>query len=452
MAHVRFPDGFVWGVATSAYQVEGAVAEDGKVPSIWDTFSHSPGAILDGATGDVACDQYHRYPDDIAIMRELGVGAYRFSVAWSRVVRDERGTVNQAGLDHYRRLVDALLEAGIEPFPTLFHWDLPEWMFRRGGWTTRELVGPFVDYVEAVAAALGDRVRHWAVLNEPQVFTTLGYLEGTHAPGISDRIAWLRATHVVNLAQSAAIRALQASQGGRARIGTVVNQEPAYPASDSAEDIAAADRYHALTNAWFLDPMLRGSYPTAFLEQDLALELMAVRDGDFDALRAHPDFIGVNHYFGVEIQAADNPEGTKLLAPSGPVTGFGWQIRPAGMYRALERIHRDYPGIPLYVTENGYSDALGPGPDGHVHDVARIDFLRGYIGQLGRAVANGIDVRGYFLWSLIDNFEWSSGYTQRFGIVHCDYEHATRRTVKDSGWWYRELVREGSIEYVEDAD
>ncbi|MDQ6854307.1 MAG: GH1 family beta-glucosidase [Actinomycetota bacterium] len=453
MKRAIFPKGFLWGVATSAYQVEGAVAADGRGQSIWDRFSHAPGMVGGGGTGDVACDQYHRYREDIDLMRQLGVSAYRFSVAWPRIFPDATSKVNQAGLDHYRRLADALGEAGIDPFPTLYHWDMPEWVHARGGWLSRDILGPFRDYVDAVAGALGDRIRYWSVLNEPQVFTTLGYLEGSHAPGIRDRASWLRATHVVNLAQAMGIRSLQASQGDRAAVGTVVNQEPAYPASDGPADIAAAERYHALTNAWFLDPMLHGSYPRAFIDQDEQLELMDVRTSDLDALQARPDFIGLNHYFRVIVEATDDtPEGTRLVPGPGPTTDYGWEVRPGGMNRMLFRVQRDYPGIPLYITENGCSYATEPGPDGRIHDAERIAYLDGYIGQVGRALSEGVDVRGYFLWSLIDNFEWQAGYAQRFGIVHCDFASGVTRTIKDSGYWYRDLIRAGEIEYDEAAD
>ena len=453
MKRAAFPKEFMWGVATSAYQVEGAVSADGRGQSIWDRFSHQPGMIAGGDTGDVACDQYHRYPEDVDLMQQLGVRGYRFSLAWPRIVPDATSKVNEAGLDYYRRLVDALVNAGIEPFPTLYHWDMPDWVQERGGWLSRDILGPFLDYIDAVARALGDRIRYWSVLNEPQVFTTLGYLEGTHAPGIHDRVSWLRATHVVNLAQAMGIQSLQSSQGNRAAVGTVVNQEPAYPASDGPADAAAAERYHALTNAWFLDPMLRGSYPRAFVNQDEQLALMDIRTGDLEGMHVRPDFIGLNHYFRVIVEGSDDtPEGTRLLPGPGPVTDYGWEIRPGGMNRMLHRIGRDYPGMPLYITENGCSFASEPGPDGRIRDVDRITFLEGYIGQLGRAMSEGVDVRGYFLWSLIDNFEWQAGYTQRFGLIDCDFAGGGTRTIKDSGYWYRDLIREGEIEYDERAD
>lgn len=445
-----FPAGFMWGAATSAYQVEGAVDADGRGESIWDRFSHTPGVITGGDTGDVACDQYHRYREDVGLLRDLGIRAYRFSIAWPRIAPDESGRVNEAGLDYYRGLADTLLEAGIEPFPTLYHWDMPQWVHERGGWANRAILGPFLDYVDAVATGLGDRIRHWAVLNEPQVFTTLGYLEGQHAPGIRDRGTWLRATHVVNLAQAAGIQSLRASQGQRASIGTVVNHEPADPASDHPDDVAAAERYHALTNAWFLDPMLRGTYPTAFTDQESQLALMDIRPGDLEGMRTDLDFIGINHYFRVIVQAADDvPEGTRLLPAAGPTTHYGWEIHPKGMYRTLARMYRDYGPRPLYIAENGCSFPTGPGPDGRTHDTERIAFLEGYIGQLARAIAEGVDVRGYFLWSLIDNFEWHAGYGERFGIVHCDFARDQARSVKDSGYWYRDLIRAGQIEFDE---
>lgn len=452
MKIATFPRGFLWGAATSAYQVEGAITEGGRCETIWDRFSHSPGNVTGGDTGDIACDQYHRYPEDVETLRELGFGAYRFSIAWARILPNN-GTVNQAGLDYYHRLLDALLAAGIEPFPTLYHWDLPLWVDDLGGWTSRAVIGPFTDYVDIVVRALGDRVRYWSVLNEPQVFTTLGYLEGEHAPGIRDRATWLRATHIVNLAHAAAIRGVRAAVGDHAAVGTVINYEPAYPASDDPADALAAERYHALNNAWFLDPLLHGVYPTAFRAQEAELAQMDIRPGDMDAIRADLDFVGLNHYFRVIVADADNgPEGTRFVPGSGPVTGYGWETHPGGMYRMLDRIRRDYPSLPIYIAENGCSYPTSPGPDGQINDVERIEYLDGYIGQMARAITDGADVRGYFVWSLIDNFEWQRGYSERFGIVWCDFDHDQNRTIKASGRWFADLIRAGRIAFDERLD
>jgi beta-glucosidase len=448
MKTVRFPDNFSWGTATASYQVEGAWDEDGRGESIWDRFSHTEGKILNGDTGDVACDQYHRYAEDAAMMKDLGLRGYRFSVAWPRVVPDGRGAINQKGLDYYSRLVDALLEYGVQPFPTLYHWDLPQALQDEGGWGNREIVGHFARYAEAVTRALGDRVKHWMIFNEPWVFTFLGYLFGIHAPGVRDTALGMRTTHIANLAQGEAFRAMRAS-GLAETIGSAFSMSSTYPASDSADDRAAAERHHCFANDWFLRPAMRGEYPPAYVEQARVLERMDIREGDMEKVRAPFDFIGINLYQRSIVAAApdDRNTGARQLPGPGPRTDFNWEIWPAAIYRMIMRVWKDYR-LPIYITENGCSFGDGPGPDGRVHDQRRVDFLNGFIGQVGRAIDEGADVRGYYLWSLIDNFEWTMGYSQRFGIVHCDFDDQ-KRTVKDSGYWYRDLIKRGSINYDE---
>ncbi len=443
-----FPAGFVWGAATSAYQVEGAWQEDGKGESIWDRFSHSPGNIVDGSSGDVACDQYHRYPEDVAILRALGLGAYRFSIAWSRVVPDASAAVNRAGLDYYDRLVDELLANGIEPFPTLFHWDLPQWLQDAGGWANRAVIGAFAEYADAVVRRLGDRIATWTVLNEPEVLVTHGHLEGVHAPGLRDLDLTLRTSHVVNLAHAAGVRAVRAG-APRAHVGSAFNMDIAYPASTDPRDLAAAERHHAWVNAWYLDPLVKGRYPMAFLDQDAAVARMDIRPGDMESLATTLDFIGLNMYSRAIVahDPTDPRFGLRHVAGPGRKNSFGWEIWPAALHRLVRRVDRDYGHPVLYITENGCADATGPGSDGQVHDTSRVDYLASHLGQLARAIDDGCDVRGYFAWSLLDNFEWGAGYSQRFGIVWVDFDDGGRRIVKDSGWWLRDLAAGSPLDY-----
>ena len=449
MKSTHFPPGFIWGTATASYQVEGAWNEDGKGESIWDRFSHTEGKILNGDTGDMACDQYHRYKEDVSLMRALGLGGYRFSISWPRVYPVGKGRLNQAGLDYYSRLVDELLANGITPFPTLYHWDLPQALEDEGGWTNRDIVGQFAAYAETCVKALGDRIKRWMVFNEPAAFVPGGYLGGVLAPGIRDRAKFMRAMHVVNLAQAAAVRAMRAAANLEA-IGTAFSMSPMYPASETEEDRNAAERQHTFWNEWFLRLAMTGEYPRAYLDQDAALGAMDVRAGDMEQAREPLDFVGINLYTR-RIVAADPQErnlGGREVRGDGPRTAYGMEVWPAAIYRITMRISRDY-ARPIYITENGCSYPDGPDADGRVRDDRRIAFYRGYIGQLARAIDEGADVRGYYAWSLLDNFEWNSGYSQRFGLVHVDFEQGCRRTVKDSGYWYRDLIRSGAIEYDE---
>ena len=449
----RFPAGFVWGAATSAYQVEGAWQEDGKGESIWDRFSHQPGNIVDGSTGDVACDQYHRYPEDIALLGELGLGAYRFSIAWSRVVPDSSRAVNPAGLDYYERLVDELQANGIEPYPTLFHWDLPGWVQDAGGWADRGVIGVFSAYSEAVVRRLGDRIRTWTVLNEPEVFVNQGHDIGDHAPGFRDPDLTLRTSHVVNLAHAEAVRAVRAA-APRAAIGSAFNMDVGYPASDDPRDIAAAERHHARVNAWFLDPLVHGRYPVAFVDQDAALARMDIRPGDMESMATSFDFIALNMYSRaiVEDDPTDRRFGLRRIEGPGRRNSFGWEIWPAAIHRLVKRVDHDYGRPILYITENGCADGTRPGADGQVHDTSRITYMADHLGQIARAIDEGCDVRGYFAWSLLDNFEWAAGYSQRFGIVWVDFDDGARRLVKDSGWWLRDLVAGARLDYDDALD
>jgi beta-glucosidase len=434
----RFPTGFAWGSATSAYQVEGAVAEDGRGPSIWDTFSHTPGRTANGDTGDVACDHYHRLTDDIALMRELGLDAYRFSVAWPRVQPTGTGSPNEGGLDFYDRLVDELLTAGIRPLVTLYHWDLPQALEDAGGWPARDIVERFGEYAGIVGARLGDRVRDWITLNEPWVFSFLGYGEGIHAPGRTDAAAAFRAAHHAHLAHRAATVALRDASPW-ARVGITLSLQHVEPASAGAEDVAAAERLDAATNRWFLDPAFGRPYPLdvpgiAELVPD-DIDLDEVADGSV------PDVLGVNYYTRHVVAAdpAAGPLGATLVRTDGARTGIDWEVAPDGLRQLLLRIQSTYEPASILITENGaaYEDVAGPG--GMVADEPRRRYLAEHIAAVADARDAGARVDGYFAWSLLDNFEWGYGYDQRFGIVRVDYA-SQARTVKASGRWYASLI------------
>jgi beta-glucosidase len=443
-----FPADFIWGAATSAYQIEGARHADGKTDSIWDRFAHTPGMIADGSNGDTACDHYHRYPEDVALLRGLGLGAYRFSVSWPRVVPGPDGAVNPRGLDFYERLVDSLLEADVTPWPTLFHWDLPAWAQDAGGWADRSIIGRFADYADAVVRALGDRIGTWLVLNEPHIMTVSGHETGIHAPGLADHDLALRVGHIVNLAHAAGVRAVRGAAPGAA-VGSAWNMDIAYPASDDPADIAAAERFHSRTNAWYLDPLVLGRYPDAYLDMDAALARMDVRPGDMEALRTSFDVIGLNHYSRAVVAAdpSDVLSGMRRLQGPGWRTSFGWEVWPASLHRLLRRVDADYGHPAILVAENGCADPTGPGPEGRVRDADRTRYLEEHLGQLARAIEDGVDVRGYFAWSLLDNFEWQAGYAQRFGLVWVDIEGDLRRVVKDSGRRYAEIAAGAAVTY-----
>ncbi len=450
MKNFRFPDGFTWGTATASYQVEGAWDEDGKGESIWDRFSHASGKVANGDTGDVACDQYHRYKEDVALMKQLGFRGYRFSISWPRIFPAGKGQVNQKGIDYYNRLIDELLANGIQPFPTLFHWDLPQALQDAGGWSNRDIVGHFTAYAETCIKALGDRVKNWMILNEPWVFAFMGYLYDAHAPGVRDSSLAMRASHNVNLSHASAARAMRAV-GTAEAIGTAFSTSAIYPASDSAEDRAAAERQHGWTNDWFMRPIMKGEYPNAYVDQERALSRMEVRPGDMELVKEPLDFIGVNLYSRTIVADSEDRRnlGTRPIPGPGPRTDFNTEVWPAAIYRQLMRVSKDYAGVPIFITENGCSYDDRPGPDGRVHDDRRIAYYRGYIGQVARAIDEGADVRGYYAWSLIDNFEWAMGYSQRFGIIDCDFENGQKRTIKDSGYWFRDLIAKNQINYDE---
>jgi beta-glucosidase len=436
------PAGFVWGVATSSYQIEGAAAEDGRLPSIWDTFSHTAGKIAGGANGDIACDHYHRWRDDIATMKALNVAAYRFSVSWPRVVPAGDGPANPAGLAFYDRLVDALLEAGITPYPTLYHWDLPQSLQDRGGWTARETAEHFAVYAAHVTAALGDRVRNWSTLNEPRCSAWIGHLEGRHAPGIADIRAAVPASYHLLLGHGLAAQAIRASVPG-ARIGLVNLLSACEPASSRPEDIAAAGRFDGHANRWWLDPVHGRGFP----EDMLAVYGTGLpeRTGDLEAIATPLDWLGANYYSPSVI--ADDPGGPvpyarEVRLPNGARrTLLDWEVRAEGLEQVLVRLTRDYGARQVYVTENGSAWADSIGPDGQVHDPDRARYLEEHLAACGEAVRLGVPLAGYFAWSLMDNFEWADGYDPRFGLVYVDYA-TQRRVVKGSGDRYARIIRE----------
>jgi beta-glucosidase len=448
MASTTFPKGFLWGTASASYQIEGGWNEDGKGESIWDRFSHSPGKIKNGDTGDVACDFYHRYREDIAMMADLGLNAARISIGWPRIIPDGKGAVNSKGIDFYNRVIDELLKRDIKPFVTLFHWDLPQVLEDVGGWGNREVAKYFSDYAAICAKNFGDRVKHWMTFNEPWIFTVLGYMMGVHAPGHRDRALALKASHVVNLAQGMATRAIRANSKPE-MVGTAFSMQPIGSKTDAQEDRDAAERYHRFNNVWFLESVMRGRYPEIFLT-GTAEEWLDIRPGDLEIIKAPIDFIGINLYTRMTIRhdPGEPLMGTRHAYPGeeNELTDFGWEVYPRALSEMIMRISRDYPGTPLYVTENGASYGEGPGPDGKVHDARRIRFLRGYISEMGKAIARGADVRGYFLWTFTDNFEWAEGFGQRFGIVHCDFK-TQQRIVKDSGHWYSQLARSNALDF-----
>jgi beta-glucosidase len=450
VGRVSFPQGFRWGAATASYQIEGASHEGGKGESIWDRFSHTPGKIANGDTGDVACDSYHRFADDLALLRAMSCTSYRFSIAWPRIQPQGHGRPLPAGLDHYRRMVESLLAAGIRPLPTLFHWDLPQALEDAGGWPARDTASRFADYAGHVVAALGDLVQDWVLLNEPSVFTTMGYWVGIHAPGVRDPEAFLRATHVANLAQGQAHAAVRAARSD-ARIGTAFAFAPCEPATDSAADADAARRFDAFTNLWYLQPALTGRYPEHAFDGGAPLARMGVREGDEALVRAPLDFIGVNLYVRNCVrEVADDAFGlcarpAGMGGREGPRTDFGWEVWPNALYDMLMRLTRDFDTPALEITENGCSYGDAPDDSGVVRDTRRIQFYQGYLEAVARAIADGADVRGYHAWTLLDNFEWAEGYRQRFGLAWVDFATG-ERTLKESGRWYGRVAAENALE------
>ncbi len=467
-----FPSSFLWGAATASYQIEGAAQEDGRGPSIWDTFAATPGRTRDGHNGDVAADHYHRTAQDIAMMRDLGLDAYRFSLAWPRIQPTGSGAFNPAGLDFYSRLIDDLLEAGIDPVVTMYHWDLPQPLEDAGGWPARDTALRFGDYGRKVVETYADRVKVWTTLNEPWCSAYLGYGSGVHAPGRTDDADALRAVHHLNLGHGLAGRAVRELLGDAATLSLTLNLHVARPDDPtSAEDRDAARKVDALANRAFLNPVLDGHYPQDLLADTAAItDWSFVQDGDLEVTHTGLDVLGVNFYstqrvrrytFDHEKAMADGhgasaatawpgADDVEFLVQPGPYTAMGWNIDPTGMTELLVGLSQTYPSLPLMITENGaaFDDVVTP--DGRVHDADRVSYLHRHLDAVGEAMDAGADVRGYFVWSLMDNFEWAYGYHRRFGIVRIDYD-TLERIWKDSAYWYRELVRTDALPPVESA-
>jgi beta-glucosidase len=445
-----FPEGFLWGAATSAYQIEGSPLADGAGPSIWHRFAHTPGWVRDDDTGDVACDHYHRFRDDVALMRELGLSAYRFSIAWGRVLPEGRGRVNAKGLDFYSRLVDLLLESGIQPFVTLYHWDLPAAIDDRGGWLNRDIAGWFAEYAGVLFRALDDRVRLWATINEPWVVADGGYLHGVLAPGHSNLFEAPIATHNLLRAHASAVQAYRAE--GRNSVGLVANLEPKYPASQSAEDLAATARSEAYMNRQYLDPVFFGSYP-AELSEIFGEAWPEFPPADLVTIRQPIDFLGINYYsrglMGHD-PSAWPVRAARVRQPGSVYTELHWEVYPAGLTDVLTWVRQRYGETPLFITENGAAFSDPPTATGGVHDPLRVAYLREHLRAAKRAIDGGVDLRGYFVWSLLDNFEWSEGTSKRFGIVHVDFA-TQHRTPKDSARFYAEVIRSNGATLVDDA-
>lgn len=434
-----FPDGFEWGVATAAFQIEGAVHDDGRGESIWDRFSHTPGKIHNGETADEACDHYHRWPEDIAIMQALGVSAYRFSIAWPRVVPGGTGMVNPAGLGFYDRLVDGLLDAGITPFPTLYHWDLPQALEDAGGWPERATAYAFAEYASIVAGHLGDRVKKWWTINEPWCVAELGYGLGEHAPGRSDATDALAAAHHVLLAHGLGVEAIRAVAPD-ARVGLANHVDARVPKSEHPADLQAAELAHSVRNRWYLDPLFLGAYPEPAVSH-LGWDRAPVREGDMAVISSPIDHIGINYYSRtvIEDEAVDDADRPGPIVKADlPRTTMGWEVYPQGLTDLLIRFNADYDLPPTYIAENGvaFADEL---VDGAIHDEGRKDYLARHFAAAAEAIAAGVPLRGYFVWSLMDNFEWSHGYSQRFGLVWTDYD-TQRRILKDSARWFASTI------------
>jgi beta-glucosidase len=448
VARSAFPPNFTWGVATASYQIEGAVRADGRGPSIWDTFSHTPGKIQDGSTGDIACDHYHRYRQDVELMQLLGINSYRFSMSWSRVLPTGRGSINEKGLDFYDRLVDELLSKRIEPTVTLYHWDLPQALYDQGGWQVRSTAQAFAEYTEVVVRRLGDRVKQWITLNEPWVAAVLGHLTGEQAPGERNLGAAVRTAHHLLLAHGLAIPIIRNhATRPAAECGITLNLDYVEPAQETEQAREAAKSYETFINRWFLDPLFKAKYPEALIP-DFAPHL-TIEAQDWKTITAPIDFLGVNYYRRSLIQARIankeiSPSAFTLLhAPASQYTEMGWEVCPQGLYQLLTSVQQEYKPPKVYITENGAAFADRVEEDNGasvIHDPDRLHYIQTHIAAIHQAINAGVPVAGYFIWSLMDNFEWALGYTKRFGLFYVDYP-TQKRLLKDSGRWYQQFLR-----------
>ncbi len=431
---VQYPSNFLWGAATASYQIEGAWNEDGKGESIWDRYSHTPGKVENGDTGDVACDHYHRWPEDIALMRQLGIKAYRFSVSWPRVLPLGKGRVNLAGLDFYDRLVDGLLAANIEPFITLHHWDYPQALYDSDGWTNRDNLAYFADYSVLMVKRLGDRIRRWTTFNEPGVIAWCGYMNGEHAPGLRDPKKFVQVTHNLMVAHGLSVQAMRAANPA-IEVGIVLSQWGLDPASADPADVTATEHAWNSGDTAFLHPIFAGHYHPEMVDQLNGSE-PEIKSGDMALIAQKLDFLGVNSYSRGVISAT---QGRLERIPGSEYTEMGWEVCAPALRRLLVKLNKDYHLPPVYITENGSAFKDEVTPDGKVHDERRLDYLRQHFTEVRKAMQEGVDVRGYFVWSLLDNFEWAYGYGKRFGLIHVDFE-TQKRIFKDSAYWYKQVI------------
>lgn len=449
---IQFPPNFQWGAASAAYQIEGSPHADGKSSSIWDVFAHTPGKILNDDTGDTACDHYRRWKEDVVLMKQLGLKAYRFSLSWPRILPEGVGKPNQAGLDFYSRLIDELLAADISPLVTLYHWDLPAVI--PGGWLNSATTEAFVEYSAVAVKTLGDRVKNWITINEPFCASILSYKLGMHAPGLQDPAKALVAAHHLLLAHGLAVPVIRENCAG-ARVGIALNPGPFYTPTRSQADLAAARHADGELNRWFLDPLYGRGYPSDMLDDYVSMGALPsirpdfIKPNDFKIIAAPTDFLGINYYSRNRVKAGEeirtNPASViRLPAPEDNQTEMGWEVFPFGLYETLSRVQWEYKPGEILVTENGASYSDGPDSNGNVRDDRRIAYLKGHIAAIGKAIQTGVPVTGYYLWSLMDNFEWSMGYSQRFGIVYVDFD-TQKRYPKDSAFWYRQVIRQNAL-------
>ncbi|SDF08868.1 broad-specificity cellobiase [Thermoanaerobacter thermohydrosulfuricus] len=444
----KFPRDFVWGTATSSYQIEGAVNEDGRTPSIWDTFSKTEGKTYKGHTGDVACDHYHRYKEDVEILKEIGVKAYRFSIAWPRIFPEE-GKYNPKGMDFYKKLIDELQKRDIVPAATIYHWDLPQWAYDKGGgWLNRESIKWYVEYATKLFEELGDAIPLWITHNEPWCASILSYGIGEHAPGHKNYREALIAAHHILLSHGEAVKAFREMNIKGSKIGITLNLTPAYPASEKEEDKLAAQYADGFANRWFLDPIFKGNYPEDMMElySKIIGEFDFIKEGDLETISVPIDFLGVNYYTRSIVKYnEDSMLKAENVPGPGKRTEMGWEISPESLYDLLKRLDREYAKLPIYITENGAAFKDEVTEDGRVHDDERIEYIKEHLKAAAKFIEEGGNLKGYFVWSLMDNFEWAHGYSKRFGIVYVDYE-TQKRILKDSALWYKEVILDDGIE------
>jgi beta-glucosidase len=442
---IIFPKGFIWGASTSAYQIEGGWNEDGKGKSIWDTFSHTPGKIYKDANGDIASDHYHLWREDLDLLKALNLNAYRFSIAWTRILPEGSGAVNQKGIDFYSRLIDRLLELGVQPFPTLFHYDLPLALHEKGGWPARDTALRFAEYANVVGKAYGDRINYWITHNEPFVTAMVGYYLGMHAPGIQDMSAAIQSTHNLLLSHGLAVQELRKTSRAGTKIGAAINLTHVMPASDSNEDIQAAQRYDAIANRMILDPLYHGHYPEEMEPFFLALDDGNMVD-DLKVIAVPTDYLGVNYYSRTVVKHDPAVPFLEMsfVSPVGNEYSMMWEIYPEGLYELLLRICKDYNPTTILITENGVPVPEDVDQDGRIRDERRIRYLRNHLIQVHKAMDAGVSIQGYFVWSLLDNYEWALGYRPRFGLIHVDFD-SQKRIIKDSGRWFSQIAKENRL-------